>query len=74
LHCTHHQLPDDPLLLVLAELSAAVVNGTKHTVDDFLQELKCNINIKDKLKFLSHLTMPMLYMVPTIRNLGYWPV
>jgi hypothetical protein len=54
LHCIHHQLPDDQLLQVLAELPAPVVNGTKLAVDDFLQELKCSINIKHRFKFLSH--------------------
>jgi ubiquitin-like 1-activating enzyme E1 B len=38
----------------LAELPAPVVNGTKLIVDDFLQELKCSINIKHRFKFLSH--------------------
>jgi hypothetical protein len=55
LHCIHHQFPDDPLLQVLDELPTVVVNGTKHTVDDFPQELKCSINIKHMFKFLSHL-------------------
>ncbi|KAK3127553.1 hypothetical protein QOZ80_7AG0574940 [Eleusine coracana subsp. coracana] len=36
---------------VLAELPAPVVNGTKLTVDDFLQELKCSIDIKHRDEF-----------------------
>ncbi|XP_062188775.1 SUMO-activating enzyme subunit 2-like isoform X2 [Phragmites australis] len=36
---------------VLAELPAPVVNGTKLTVEDFLQELSCNINIKHRDEF-----------------------
>lgn len=33
---------------VLAELPSPVTGGTMLTVEDFLQELKCNINIKHR--------------------------
>ncbi|RCV13762.1 hypothetical protein SETIT_2G371700v2 [Setaria italica] len=36
---------------VLAELPAPVVNDTKLTVEDFQQELKCSINIKQRDEF-----------------------
>ncbi|TVU38184.1 hypothetical protein EJB05_11540 [Eragrostis curvula] len=36
---------------VLAELPAPIVNDTKLTVDDFLQELKCSINVKHRDEF-----------------------
>ncbi|CAJ2657445.1 SUMO-activating enzyme subunit 2 [Trifolium pratense] len=36
---------------VLAELPSPVTNGTMLTVEDFQQELKCNINIKHREEF-----------------------
>ncbi|CAM0906525.1 unnamed protein product [Alopecurus aequalis] len=36
---------------VLAALPAPVINGTKLTVEDFQQELKCSINIKHREEF-----------------------
>jgi hypothetical protein len=36
---------------VLVELPAPVVNDTKLTVEDFLQELKCSINIKHRFVY-----------------------
>jgi len=65
----------DPLLQVLAELPAPVLNGTTLTVEDLHQELKCNINIKHRFFFSSFTDYaPIISWFHFFGNLGGWPV